>query len=78
MERKKAKNFMLVAILIVFMGFVGGCHVQSFDGHRRYDRRNDYYRDGWRDRRTYERRRDDWRDGRYHSRGDYDRNRWRW
>ena len=69
-----AKTFLMIATLVVSLGFIGGCHYGSRDGHRDYSRSGSY-REGYRDGRAAERRRDDWREGRSYDR-DYWRRRW--
>jgi hypothetical protein len=72
----KTKTFLMAAMLVVLVGFVGGCHYGSHDDRRDYGSRNrsEAYRDGFRDGRALERRNDNWRT-RYDDR-DYWRRRW--
>ena len=68
----KAKKFLILSMLVVFLGLIGGCHYGSNDDHRNYGNRNraGSYREGYRDGRAAERRNENWRDSRYND-GDY-------
>ena len=70
----KARKFLTIAMLVILMSLVGGCHELSADRYRGYGNSYGSYREGFRDGRAYERRRDDWRDRRYSY--DYYRDRW--
>jgi hypothetical protein len=69
----KAKNFLVVAMLVGLAGLIGGCHEFAHDDYRDYGYSSGYgsYRDGFRDGRAYERRRDNGYYGR-----DYYGSRW--
>jgi len=67
----KAKKFLPITMLIILIGFVGGCHYGSYDDHRGYGydsssygygSSSGSYRDGFREGRAYERRRDGYND----------------
>ncbi|HEU4344844.1 MAG TPA: hypothetical protein VFU31_25115 [Candidatus Binatia bacterium] len=72
----KAKNVLVVSLLVVLTGLIGGCHELASDDYSDYSNASGSYRDGFRDGRAYERRREDRRDSRYDDRGDYYRRRW--
>jgi hypothetical protein len=63
------KTFLALSF-VVLVGLASGCHYGSDDDHRGtgYYGRNDTYRDGFRDGRTYERRRSGWGYSRYDNR----------
>jgi len=71
----KTQNFLMIAMLFVFIGVLGGCHYGSHDdyrdygytGYTGYSGSGSGYRDGFRDGRAYERRNEDLRDRRYSS-----------
>jgi hypothetical protein len=76
----RTKKFVSVALLLLAVGVLGGCHHWSSDSYRysdnyRYRDGSGSYRDGFRDGREYEKRRENWRDDRYADR-DYWRRRW--
>ena len=69
----KATKFLMLSMLVIFLGAVGGCHYGSHDDDRDYGYRNraGSYREGYRDGRAAERRNENGRDSRYYDRGDY-------
>jgi len=71
----KAKKFLLITMLVILIGFVGGCHYGTSDDQRGYGygTSSGSYRDGFREGRAYERRRDGWGSSRYND--DYYRRR---
>jgi hypothetical protein len=69
----KAKKFLTLSMLVVFLGLIGGCHYGSNDDHRDRNRAGSY-REGYRDGRAAERRNENWRDSWYNDR-DYWRRR---
>lgn len=62
-----AKKVLMISTVVVLVGFLGGCHYDSWDDHRDYSR-SGAYREGYRDGRAAERRREDLREGRYSDR----------
>jgi len=69
----KAKKFLTISMLVIFLGVIGGCHYGSHDDDRDYGYRNraGSYGEGYRDGRAAERRNENRRDSRY-----YDRDYW--
>lgn len=64
------RKALLASTLLAALGLASGCHYGSDDDHpgSGYYSRNDSYREGFRDGRTYERQRSGWGYSRYDDR----------